>query len=88
MICDKDHHQASVKLGEAEPPSSQRVAFRHVCAGCAYDLGFQDGRAAVLGYKVTEKKKPEGGCSCATMDGGKTCAHCLGEMEAALEKAD
>lgn len=43
LVCVLDHDQAVAALRVAELPQSQRQAFRHVCAGCAYDLGYKKG---------------------------------------------
>ena len=42
MTCSKNHTNVTEKFEVLE--DSQASAWRHKCAGCAYDLGFQDGQ--------------------------------------------
>lgn len=44
-ICTKDHIGA-VPAAVHSLPKSQAGAWRHKCAACAYDLGYQDGIGA------------------------------------------
>jgi hypothetical protein len=54
VVCDKKHH--NVPFGVANLPTSQKGRLRHICAGCAYERGFQDGLAAA---KRGEEDPPE-----------------------------
>ena len=42
MACQKKHYDLVEKVKTLKP--SQAGAWRHKCAGCAYELGFKDGQ--------------------------------------------
>ena len=42
MACQKKHYDLVEKVETLKP--SQAGAWRHKCAGCAYELGFKDGQ--------------------------------------------
>lgn len=44
MFCDRDHTSEISKSVFSALPESQRGAWRHACAGCAYLLGVQHGQ--------------------------------------------
>jgi hypothetical protein len=41
--CNKDHAAGSLPATFASLPESQAAKWRHICAGCAYELGRTDG---------------------------------------------
>jgi hypothetical protein len=41
VICEKDH--SSLPIAIMSLPDSQRSAWRHKCAACAFELGYQLG---------------------------------------------
>ena len=46
VVCGKSHYKVPVEV--ADLPSNQKAPFRHICAGCAYELGYKHGHAAAL----------------------------------------
>lgn len=61
-LCDADHNDAATYTNLRDLPRSQKVAHRHVCAACAYEAGYQRGRAAgyreaVRAFQTTVDKK-------------------------------
>jgi hypothetical protein len=56
VICDKRHPRVAMKL--ATLPANQKRQLRHVCAGCAYELGYRDGmEAAARGEAFDENEE-------------------------------
>lgn len=53
-VCEKSHRR--VPLSVADVPHSQKGAFRHRCAGCAYEQGYREGYDAALA--VLQKAAP------------------------------
>lgn len=56
MICDKEHRY-DPKFDSL--PTNQAGAGRHLCAGCAYDKGYQDGKNRVKKRAIGELNLPE-----------------------------
>ena len=46
VVCDKSHRKVPMEV--ADLPANQKVPFRHVCAGCAYELGYKHGYEAAM----------------------------------------
>jgi hypothetical protein len=46
IVCGKSHHKVPMEVSDL--PENQKTPFRHVCAGCAYELGYKHGHAAAL----------------------------------------
>jgi hypothetical protein len=53
MICNHDHDGDLPKSEFDKLPMSQRGRWRHVCAGCAYQLGRLHGEEAA--YRLRER---------------------------------
>jgi hypothetical protein len=53
--CDKEHTGKVPMRRIADLPESQAGAWRHRCAACAYQMGFEDAIRAVKGRIAREK---------------------------------
>ena len=55
MACKKDHHDVLATLRDL--PESQKNAFRHVCAACAYEEGLLHGERQAAAYYRKKLRK-------------------------------
>jgi hypothetical protein len=46
VVCDKSHTKVPKEV--ADLPDNQKHPFRHICAGCSYELGYKHGYEAAM----------------------------------------